>query len=62
MIKTALEAALEQVKYWDAEYVVAHVTGASQRAVQCKRFIEQCKLVIAALEDAAKYVPKKDSK
>ncbi|MDB5927971.1 MAG: hypothetical protein JWN13_6907 [Betaproteobacteria bacterium] len=54
MIKTALEAALEQVKYWDAEYVVAHVTGASQRAVQCKRFIEQCKLIITALDVAAK--------
>ena len=54
MTKTALEAALEQVKYWEAEYVVAHVTGASQRVTQCVRFIKQCKLIISALEDAAK--------
>jgi hypothetical protein len=55
MVENALPAAREQLKYWQTE-----LTNATdeQRKQQCKRFIDQCTTVIAALERGARYTPK----
>jgi hypothetical protein len=54
--KSALEAIQEQLKYWEDECALAHRNEDAQRIARCERFIQQCKLVIAALNDAAQGV------
>jgi hypothetical protein len=57
MTDPALEAAKEQLKYWQGEYEAARLAADFQRLAQCKRFIKQCELVVSALDDAAKRNP-----
>jgi hypothetical protein len=57
MTDPALEAAKEQLKYWQGQYEAARLSADFQRLAQCKRFVKQCELVVSALKDAAKRNP-----
>jgi hypothetical protein len=62
MPKIALKSVQEQLTYWQSERVAAIRAGDAERITRCERFIEQCRHVLVALNEAAKHVPKNDSK
>jgi hypothetical protein len=47
---SALRAAQEQLRYWQAECEAAHRFKDANRIVQCERFIKQCEIVISVLD------------
>jgi hypothetical protein len=57
MTDPALEAAKQQLKYWQGEYEAARLRADFQRLAQCKRFVKQCELVVSALNEADKRIP-----
>jgi hypothetical protein len=54
MNKPALEAAREQLRYWQAECDAARRAENMERIALCERSIRQCEVVISALERMAK--------
>jgi len=43
----------EQLCYWQSQCEEARKSGDIERIARCERFMQQCELVIAALEEAA---------
>ena len=53
MPQQALEAAKEQLAYWQKECESAKRAGDSTRIVQCERFIQQCERMVSILTEVA---------
>ena len=51
-MNSALDEERALLKYWQGEHATALAITDEPRAEQCRRFVEQCELVVAALEQA----------
>jgi len=46
----ALKAAREQYEYWCGQYIDAQASGDLERIVLCRKFVDQCELIVSALD------------
>jgi hypothetical protein len=53
MPQRALEAAKDQLAYWQKEHEAARRAQDAARQAQCERFIAQCELMISVLTQVA---------
>ena len=53
MPQLALEAAKEQLAYWQKECEAARTANDSARLAQCERFVVQCERMISILTEVA---------
>ncbi len=49
---TALKAINEQLRYWQHECEIVRATDDAERLERCEKFIRQCEIVRAALDQA----------
>jgi hypothetical protein len=54
MPQQALEAAMEQLAYWQKEREAAASADDSTRLAQCQRFVVQCERMVSILTEVAK--------
>ena len=52
MEPTAIEAALDHLRYWADECDKARAAGDTGRLATCQRFIRHCEIILKALESA----------
>ena len=53
MPQQALEAARDQLAYWQKEREAARTVNDSARLAQCERFVAQCERMISVLAEVA---------
>lgn len=53
IVRPVLDAAREQLKYWQDERAAAGACNNARRIEQCEHFLKQSELVVSALEEAA---------
>ena len=60
-VRAALQAAREQLKYWQRELCAAHDENDDERVVRCEQFVAQCEIMIDALTKAESRPAGRDS-